>query len=113
MYFIDTELNNKQTVFSSLTDVFGINFPTSKKICKCLGFSNYMIVKDLSKNQIRSLLNIISKLKIKTSHDLRKLLVLKKKNLISKRSYRGVRLFNKLPARGQRTHTNSKTCKKL
>jgi ribosomal protein S13 len=79
MYFIDTELNNNKTIFSSLTNIFGINFSTSKKICKYLGFSKYMIVKDLSKGQIRSLLNIISKLKIKTSHDLKKRLVLKKK----------------------------------
>ena len=112
MYFINTELDDNKTVFSSLTNVFGINFKSSKKICKHLGFSEYIILKDLSNNQIRSLLNIISKLKINTSHDLKKKLIFEKKTLISIRSYRGFRLLNKLPARGQRTHTNSRTCKR-
>ena len=112
MYFINTELDDNKTVFSSLTNVFGINFKISKKICKNLGFSEYIILKDLNNNQIRSLLNIISKLKINTSHDLKKKIIFEKKALISIKSYRGFRLLNKLPARGQRTHTNSKTCKR-
>ena len=112
MYFINTELNNNQSVFSSLTNIFGINLTTSKKICKCLGISSNMIVKDLSKNQTRFLLKTIVKLKIKTSYDLKKKLIFERKNLINIKSYRGFRLSNKLPVRGQRTHTNSKTCKK-
>ena len=43
MYFINTELDDNKTVFSSLTNVFGINFKISKKICKNLGFSEYII----------------------------------------------------------------------
>ena len=71
-----------------------------------------MIVKDLNKSQVNYLFNTLVKLKVKTSYDLKKKLILEKNSLINIKSYRGVRLLNKLPARGQRTHTNSKTSKK-
>ena len=40
-----------------------------------------------------------------------KLLITKK--LLSIKSYRGLRLYRGLPVRGQRTHTNAKTPKKI
>ena len=113
MYLINTELKEKQTVFLALTNIFGINLSTSKKICKHLGFSFYMLIEDLSKSQSRSILDIVNRLNITTSHDLSKRVNLDKKLLIDIKCYRGIRLNSKLPVRGQRTHTNSKTCKKF
>ena len=112
MYLINTELKKKQTVFLALTNIFGINLSTSKKICKHLGFSVYMRIEDLNKSQSRSILDLINKLNITTSYDLSKRINLNKKLLIEIKCYRGIRLNSKLPVRGQRTHTNSKTCKK-
>jgi small subunit ribosomal protein S13 len=111
IHILDTELKKDKTVYLSLTKILGINFSISRKICKRLGFSSYMLVKDLNKDQINSILSTISKLKLKTSNNLKKKLSLDKKILIDIKSYRGNRLINKLPVRGQRTHTNSKTCK--
>ena len=113
MYFLNTELDNNKKVILSLTNVFGISLSTSKKICKILGFSDYMVLKDLNRNQVRSLIDIINSLNIITGNDLIKKLNFERKNLISIKCYRGIRLFSKLPVRGQRTHTNSKTCKRL
>ena len=36
-----------------------------------------------------------------------------KEILVNLRTYRGLRLRNKLPVRGQRTHTNAKTSKRI
>ena len=81
MYLINTELKKKQTVFLALTNIFGINLSTSKKICKHLGFSVYMRVEDLNKSQSRSILDLINKLNITTSYDLSKRINLNKKNI--------------------------------
>lgn len=113
MYLINTDLNEKQTIFLALTKVLGISFPTSKKICNSLGFSVYMNMEDLSKRQLSSMLETVNRLNVITSHDLIKKLSFDKDLLISIKCYRGMRLYGKLPARGQRTHTNSKTCKKF
>ena len=97
----------------ALTNIFGINLATSKKICNHLGFSVYMRIEDLSKSQSRSILDVVNRLNIITSYNLSKRVNLDKKLLIDIKCYRGIRLNSKLPVRGQRTHTNSKTCKKL
>ena len=67
-----------------------------------------MRVEDLNKSQF----DLIDKLNITTSYGSSKRINLNKKLLIDIKCYRGIRLNSKLPVRGQRTHTNSKTCKK-
>jgi small subunit ribosomal protein S13 len=45
--------------------------------------------------------------------DLKKSKLLNSKKLISIKSYKGLRRNQGLPVRGQRTHTNAKTAKKI
>lgn len=113
IYLLNSNLPANKPVLFSLTNIYGIGQPTSFKLCKKLGFSKNLLVKDLSDNQINELVDTVqSSVDIIINKDLRKLKSLRIKRLISIKSYRGRRLKQKLPVRGQRTHTNAKTAKK-
>ena len=112
LYLFETTLNNKKNVLNSMINIFGINLSVSKKICNKLGFSSNLKISDLSEEQTVLLVQLVENSGFKINHDLK---FYKKSiigNLINIKSYRGLRRSYRLPVRGQRTHTNSKTCKK-
>ena len=51
-------------------------------------------------------------MKLQLGSDLRKKNASVSKNLVSIKTYRGLRKFRGLPVRGQRTHTNAKTSRR-
>lgn len=102
---------NKKVIYS-LTYLFGINSYSSKKICKNIGINPSVRINSLKKSQIRQLIQYIDQNLI-IEQDLKKNLILKKKNLVNIKNHRGLRNLKGLPVRGQRTHTNRKTSKKL
>ena len=112
IYIFDTELLENKLIYYALQQIYGINKKRSFFICKKLGFSNNLKVKNLSKYQITELLKTIDILNLTLSSDLKKLKFLSIKNLISIKSYRGFRRNQGLPVRGQRTHTNARTSRK-
>jgi small subunit ribosomal protein S13 len=113
VYLFETKVPDNKSVFFALTYVYGIGKSNSLFICKKLGFSINFKVKDLSKEQINLLLNTIESLNIELGGDLKKLKLLNKKKLINIKSYRGLRRTQGLPVRGQRTHTNAQTSRKI
>ena len=95
----------------SLISLFGIGFSRSKRICKkigCQSNATLFFLKSQQLNQLKKnleqgfILNKRFKNLIKNDIELLK----------KKKCYRGVRHFQKLPVRGQRTSTNSKTARK-
>nr|QYJ09278.1 ribosomal protein S13 [Pleurosigma sp. mgcode 4] len=112
IYIFDTELIENKLVCYALKQIYGIGEKRSNFICKKLGFSYNLKVKNLSKDQITELLKLIDGLNLILASDLKKLKFLSIKNLISIKSYRGFRRNQGLPLRGQRTHTNAKTARK-
>ena len=84
----------------------------SNKICSWLGISEETRIKDLS-IEIRNKIVSYIENNIETGDDLRQTLTQVRDNQIKIKCYKGQRAKNKLPRRGQRTHTNSKTSKKL
>ena len=112
MYIFDSELPNNKLVFLALNYVCGIGKYNSILICKKLGFSINLKIKDLSKEQVNDLIKIIDSLNLLISNDLRKSKQLILQKFISIRSYKEVRRNQGLPVRGQRTHTNAKTARK-
>jgi small subunit ribosomal protein S13 len=112
IYLFESEISENKQIFISLMQIYGINWFTAIFICKKLGFSKNLKIKDLSKEQISKMVKTIELLKINLASDLKKINLLNSKNLISIKSYRGLRRTQGLPVRGQRTHTNSKTAKK-
>ena len=112
IYIFDTELLENKQIYYALKQIYGISKKRSSVICKKLGFSNNLKVRNLSKDQITELLKLIDVLDLTLASDLKKLKFLSIKNLISIKSYRGFRRNQGLPVRGQRTHTNARTSRK-
>lgn len=112
LYLLETNLPDQKPVFYALTRVHGIGKDTAFFICKKLGFSINLKIKNLNQEQIAEMLQLIDALNISLNNELKKLKSLNLKKLISIKSYRGLRRVRGLPVRGQRTHTNAKSAKK-
>ena len=113
IYLLETELKKNKSIFFALTKIYGINCNTSEKICKKLGFSKNLKVKNLKNKQIKNLISIINDSNIMINNDLKKLKSVKIEKLIFIKSYKGLRRLKKFPVRGQRTRSNANTAKKL
>ena len=112
IYIFDTELTENKLTNYSFQQIYGISNKKSFFINKKLGFSGNLKVKHLSKDQVIELLKIMDILDLTLASDLKKLKFLSIKNLISIKSYRGLRRNKGLPLKGQRTHTNARTSRK-
>jgi len=112
VYLFESELPINKPLLSALSSIYGIGTTNSFLICKKLGFSRNLTVKDLSKEQIRRLVKGIESLNLLLSGDLLKSRLLIAKRLVSIKSYKGLRRYQGLPIRGQRTHTNARTARK-
>lgn len=112
VYLFESELSENKPVTLSLISIYGIGKANANLICKKLGFSKNLKVKNLSKEQINKLVKTIESLNIDLSSDLKKIKLLRAKDLMSIKSYRGLRRNQGLPVRGQRTHTNARTARK-
>ena len=98
---------DKQVVIA-LTYVFGIGNTTSQKILGAAKIAENTRVKDLTQDQEDKLRALIEK-EYKTEGDLRREVSSNIKRLKDIKAYRGIRHAKKLPVRGQRTKTNSRT----
>jgi small subunit ribosomal protein S13 len=111
IYLFETELLNNKSILYSLQKVYGIGKKNSILICKKVGFSENLKTSKLTSEQIIKLIKFIENSNLILTSELKKLQSLCLKNLISIKSYRGLRRLKGLPVRGQRTHTNAKTAK--
>jgi small subunit ribosomal protein S13 len=112
VYLFESELPENKSILLSLTHIYGIGKSNSFFICKKLGFSRNLKIKNLSKEQTNKLLKTIESSNFELAGDLKKIKLLTLKKLISIKSYKGLRRHQGLPVRGQRTHTNAKTARK-
>ena len=108
LYLLETNLPDQKSVFFALMKVHGIGKSTAFFICKSLGFSINLKIKNLSQEQIIEILQFIDLLNLPLNNELKKLKSITLKNLINI----GLRRVRGLPVRGQRTHTNAKSAKK-
>ena len=113
VYFLDTEISNTKKLRKALENVFGLGKKKNDLICKKYGIAKNLKTSDLSNKQLSNLSQNVSNLDILITNNLRNKLILDKQNLVTIKSNRGLRKIRGLPVRGQRTHTNSKTAKKL
>lgn len=72
MYLSETTLQSNKSILFSLRYVFGINYSTSLRICKNLGFSANLKVKHLTPDQIQEVETIVHDFKLQLSGDLKK-----------------------------------------
>ncbi len=90
-----------------LTYIYGVGRTTSKNILNELGIPTDTRVKDLTEADLAKLRDALAKLQ--TEGDLRRTVQMAIKRLQEIGSYRGYRHRRRLPVRGQRTKTNSRT----
>lgn len=112
LYFLETKLSEHKPICFALTNIYGIGKSTAFVICKKLGFSINLKVKDLTQEQVVEMIQLIDLLNLNLNNELKKLRSLTFKNLVSIKSYKGLRRVRGLPVRGQRTHTNAKSARK-
>ena len=113
VYILESKLLDNKSIYFALKSVYGIGKNKAFFICKKLGFSPNLKVKNLSSNKINQILKLVESLNFVLANDLRKLKLLRKQHLLNIKSYRGLRRKKGFPVRGQRTHTNAKTAKRL
>jgi small subunit ribosomal protein S13 len=90
-----------------LTCLYGIGIPTARKILKQVGIDVGRKSKDLTPDEENKIRTIIESMKIEGN--LKREIAGNIKRLKDIKTYRGVRHMKRLPVRGQRTKTNSRT----
>ena len=113
LYVLETKLPENKSVWIALTLIYGIGKPTSVKICKRLGFSLNFKIKDVTEEQTLEILKLVEFLNLITNNELKQLKSQILKNLVEMKCYKGLRRNRGLPVRGQRTHTNAKSSRKI
>ena len=106
------KINSSKKVRYALKKLFGLGFSRANTICNDLSISNNTFIYDLTDLQktkistyIKNHFSVESKLKQQIFENIENLKII---NCV-----KGFRHRYKLPVRGQRTHSNAKTCKKL
>jgi small subunit ribosomal protein S13 len=92
----------------ALTYIYGIGLPLSRKILAETGIERTKKAADVTAEEVNKLKEIIEK-KLKVEGALRREVMMNIKRLKDVGSWRGIRHIKKLPVRGQRTRTNTRT----
>lgn len=98
---------NKQ-IEIALTYIYGIGRSLARKILAIARINPSLRAKDLTPEQINQLKEIIEK-NFKIEGELRRIIMMNIKRLKDIGSWRGTRHVKRLPVRGQRTRTNTRT----
>ncbi len=104
------DLPRNKRIEIGLTYIYGIGVPRSHEILGVTKVNPDTRVKDLTDAEVALLREYIG-IHFKVEGDLRREVQLNIKRLVEIGSYRGLRHRRNLPARGQRTRTNSRTRK--
>lgn len=98
---------NKQ-ILIALTYIYGVGLALSRRILQEAKINPFQKAKDLTADDISRLKEIIEK-KYKIEGELRREVMMNIKRLKDIGAWRGMRHIKGLPARGQRTRTNTRT----
>jgi len=103
-----TTIPNDKRIVISLTYIYGIGRTTAEKILKEAGIDESKRAKDLTDQEVITIRNIVDG-NYNVEGELRREVLQNIKRLKEIGSYRGLRHTKRLPARGQRSKTNSRT----
>nr|BAJ22102.1 ribosomal protein S13 [Cycas taitungensis] len=111
-YILGARLVPNEQVRIALTKIDGIGPKKATRVCYRLGISDNIKVNELTKYQIDQIEQIIGQDHV-VHWELKRGKRADIERLISISCYRGIRHQDGLPLRGQRTHTNARTCRKF
>lgn len=103
--------SEKEEVRIALRKIHGIGPKKALLLCKRLGLSAKIKIGDLTKYQIAQLEELLGQEHV-VHWELKRGERADIQRLISISCYRGIRHQDGSPLRGQRTHTNARTCRK-
>ena len=104
------DLPNEKRIEAGLTYIYGIGWPTSRKILEKTGIDPSTRVKDLTEEEAGKIRKVIEA-DYMVEGDLRRDGSMNIKRLMEIGCYRGIRHRRGLPVRGQKTKTNARTRK--
>lgn len=111
LQILDKKLPDKKQVKYSLGTIYGIDLWNAEHICKQTGINPTVTMGALRRGQSSKIVTYVTE-NVEIEQDLRNILKDRMSILREIKSYRGLRNWQGLPVRGQRTHTNSKTKRK-
>ena len=111
MYLLGVNLQDKKTVPTALSKIYGIGRSRGETICDKLGIQRACLLKDVSESTIVELLKLLNSYTIES--ELKRAVRNNIANLLAIGSYRGERHKAGLPVRGQSTRNNAKSARKL
>lgn len=106
------KLDETKKVEYALKSIYGLGISRAKKICQSLNIPQTITISDLTEFQklhistfIKQHFNVELKLKHNVSDNI--------ETHVNLNTLRGFRHRSNLPVRGQRTHSNAQTCKRV
>lgn len=108
MRIIGVNIPDNKKIEVALSYIYGIGRSGANKILTEAGVDINKRAKDLTPEEMNKIQAIIEK-KHKVEGELRRIIRQNVNRLIEIKAYRGIRHLRRLPARGQRTRTNSRT----
>ncbi|RMD61910.1 30S ribosomal protein S13 [Candidatus Parcubacteria bacterium] len=108
MRIVGIHIPDKKRIEIALTYIYGIGLASSRNILAAVGIDPNRRAKDLTSDEIGKLQSYIEKHYHVDGH-LRQTVRRNIQRLMQIQSYRGSRHARRLPVRGQRTRTNSRT----
>lgn len=103
---------NNKLLYIALTNIYGIGLTTAKHILNELNINLNRKVNTISSIEFNLIFKYIENKNYLIENALKRNISLNIKKLIDINSYRGQRHKKKLPVRGQRTKTNSRTSRR-
>ena len=107
MRILGITVPDKKRLEIGLTCLYGIGIPTARKILKEVNIDVGKKAKDLTSDEENKIRTIIESMKIEGN--LKREISANIKRLKDIKTYRGIRHIKRLPVRGQRTKSNSRT----
>ena len=107
MRILGITVPNEKRLEIGLTCLYGVGISSARKILDKVNIDHGKKAKDLTLDEENSIRSIIEKISIEGN--LKREIATNIKRLKDIKSYRGIRHMKRLPVRGQRTKTNSRT----
>jgi len=105
-------MNPKKPLWLCLCKIQGVGKKTAFEACKNVGLAPSVRWEKITENQGRALFQWLDSLQRPLAMDFKKMRKNKKDALMALGSFRGIRLRQGLPVRGQNTHSNAKNPRK-
>jgi small subunit ribosomal protein S13 len=107
MRILGITVPNEKRLEIGLTCIYGVGVSRARKILDQIGIDRGKKAKDLTAEEENNIRAIVEKILIEGN--LKREIAANIKRLKDIKSYRGIRHMKRLPVRGQRTKTNSRT----